>query len=90
MKSAFPQSHHDSNFNAGSLGAQEFSPESWPQCMHALRSALTPALAWVSVSQSNAVAEKAVSLNRKKTIFYPIGWLAILAVAAWFSWLTIG
>jgi len=36
-----------------------------------------------------AKTAKAVSLNRKLTIFYPIGWLAILGVAAWFAYLTV-
>lgn len=41
-------------------------------------------------AQTAAPMAKAVAIERKPTIFYPIGWLAILAVAVWFGWLAMG
>ena len=37
-----------------------------------------------------AAAPKAVSIERKPTIFYPIGWLAIIGITGWFTWMILG
>jgi hypothetical protein len=45
---------------------------------------------WRGESAQVAVPAKVVSIERKLTIFYPIGWMAIGTVACWFVWLAVG
>ena len=41
-------------------------------------------------SATAAAPAKVVSIERKVTVFYPIGWMAIGTVACWFFWLAVG
>jgi len=41
-------------------------------------------------SMSSSVQSKGTVLNQPKTFFYPIGWVAIACVGAWFVWMAIG
>ncbi len=74
-----------SSLPRGSLAARASSPG-----LGFLDAAFAPGSAWAALTRPDVATARAVTLNRPKTIFYPIGWLAILAVPAWFLWLGVG
>jgi hypothetical protein len=56
----------------------------------AARRSATAFWAWVMDPHPAGPVVQMVRVERKKTVFYPIGWMAIAGVGAWFAWLTVG
>ena len=43
----------------------------------------------LSFATASANPPKAVTFDRPKTFFYPIGWMAIVAGTGWFVWMIV-